>query len=133
MDGNGSVSDVWQNSVLGMADRARRHCSDIDVDKMHGSDAMESRSWIGLDGKIKVIGRLSSQTVAVSWSHAQLGSYKEQIWRATSATGLGVCALSGKDIMIGDAIYRPRKCERSLIKASATILASALDGTLETL
>ncbi|WP_109483712.1 DUF3331 domain-containing protein [Paraburkholderia sp. C35] len=52
--------------------------------------------------------RLSSCTISVSWSDPCTGRYTEQIWRSGLARDAAVCALTGRAISRGDAVFRPR-------------------------
>ena len=52
--------------------------------------------------------RLSSCTISVSWSDPCSGRYTEQIWRSGLARDAAVCALTGRAISRGDAVFRPR-------------------------
>jgi hypothetical protein len=52
---------------------------------------------------------LSAHTLSVCWSDAQTGHYAEQVWRLGLARDVGFCALSGRPIVPGDDVFRPRR------------------------
>jgi len=70
---------------------------------------------------------LSAHTLSICWSDAQTGHYAEQVWRLGLARDGGFCALSGRPIVQGDDVFRPR---RSVVCVPANwnrmILASAV-------
>jgi hypothetical protein len=61
-----------------------------------------------LPAHIVVQERLSTCTISVSWSDPCSGRYTEQIWRSGLARDAAVCALTGRAISRGDAVFRPR-------------------------
>jgi hypothetical protein len=75
---------------------------------------------------VRVIERPSSATALVYWSDPGTCHYGYQGWRATTATGEGVCSLSGTPIHRGDPIYRPSQRDPKPQNASAMILAAAM-------
>ncbi|CDY79776.1 hypothetical protein BGLT_02458 [Caballeronia glathei] len=75
---------------------------------------------------VRVIERPSSATALVYWSDPGTCHYGYQGWRVTTATGEGVCSLSGTPIHRGDAIYRPSQRDPKPQNASAMILAAAM-------
>ncbi|MGY6119666.1 DUF3331 domain-containing protein [Paraburkholderia strydomiana] len=54
-----------------------------------------------------VVGRLSSQTIAVRWSDPRSGYYGEQTWRASQSRKHAVCAATGRAIRRGDTVFKP--------------------------
>ncbi len=76
---------------------------------------------------ITVIEKLSDTLVSLSWHDSTLCNYEEQVWACGHARSSGRCALSGKPIRGGDAIYRPRSRGRAVPSNGAEmILASEL-------
>lgn len=63
---------------------------------------------------IAVIEKLSDTLVSLSWHDSTLCNYEEQVWARGHARSSGCCALSGKPIRRGDAIYRPRSRGRAV-------------------
>ncbi|MDR5753168.1 MULTISPECIES: DUF3331 domain-containing protein [unclassified Caballeronia] len=76
---------------------------------------------------VSVIDRPTSSTATVAWCDPRSCRYGDQVWRASVARQPGVCALSGRSIGRGDAIYRPRACRPSPLNAGAMILATVVE------
>jgi len=79
------------------------------------------------DVVVSVIDRPTSSTATVAWCDPRACRYGDQVWRASIARQPGTCAVSGKSIGRGDAIYRPRACRPSPLNASAMILAAIVE------
>ncbi|MGF6768770.1 hypothetical protein P3T18_001240 [Paraburkholderia sp. GAS199] len=77
--------------------------------------------------QIRVIDRPSPSTATVAWRDPTHCSYGDQVWHACHARLSGVCALSGKGIKRGDAIYKPRPCRPAPVNAGAMILFAILN------
>jgi hypothetical protein len=77
---------------------------------------------------IRVIERPTPETATVYWSDASTCHYGHQGWRAATALVDGTCALSGRAIRRGDAVFRPanRGAKLKPLNASAMILASSM-------
>lgn len=76
--------------------------------------------------------RLSSCTISVSWSDPCTGRYTEQIWRSGLARDAAVCALTGRAISRGDAVFRPRAHDFHVpSNQHQMILAATVDGHAE--
>jgi len=73
------------------------------VRRMHRVD------WIPQPARISVHEILSAHTLSICWSDSQTGHYAEQIWRLGLARNDGYCALSGRPIVEGDEVFRPRR------------------------
>ena len=86
--------------------------------------------WIPLPARIVVQEILSAHTLSISWSDSQTGHYAEQIWRLGLARDDGFCALSGRPIVRGDEVFRPRR-SMTLVPANwrRMILASDVIAT----
>ena len=83
--------------------------------------------WIPLPARILVREILSAHTLSVSWSDSQTGHYAEQVWRLGLARSDGFCALSGRPIVEGDDVFRPRRSVTYVpANWSRMILASAV-------
>jgi len=65
--------------------------------------------WIPQPARIFVHEILSAHTLSICWSDSQTGHYAEQIWRQGLARNDGYCALSGRPIVEGDEVFRPRR------------------------
>jgi hypothetical protein len=80
---------------------------------------------------VSLIDRPSSSTATISWRDSTRGCYGDQVWSASRACAEGICAMSGRPIRPGDAVYKPRSCRRAPRNAGAMILTSALDDATE--
>lgn len=76
---------------------------------------------------VSVIDRPTASTATVAWCDPRSCRYGDQVWRASVARQPGTCALSGRSIGRGDAIYRPRACRPSPLNAGAMILAAVVE------
>jgi Domain of unknown function (DUF3331) len=75
---------------------------------------------------VHVLDRLSERTVTVSWRDSTSCHYNDQIWRVGIARQPGCCAVTGRRIEPGDAIYRPIPAFPAPVNAQEMILASAV-------
>lgn len=93
------------------------------------SDASEIATTSAL---VRVLERRSENSMIILWQDATRCYYGDQVWcRCRSAT-TGVCALSGKSILRGDPVYRPRRGPCPPANAQAMILASAIECEAQT-
>ncbi|MCA8032088.1 DUF3331 domain-containing protein [Burkholderia arboris] len=76
-------------------------------------------------GPSRFVDRVSATAVTIAWHDSTHCSYGDQAWHATRARTSAVCAISGRSVLPGDAVYQPRGRPRPL-NADAMILASAL-------
>ncbi|SAK90929.1 hypothetical protein AWB81_04856 [Caballeronia arationis] len=117
-------------SVEGSAPKAGRAENDFILqltrawDRDHPQPSNDRRPFP--QAVVRVIERPSSATALVYWSDPGTCHYGYQGWRATTATGEGVCSLSGTPIHRGDPIYRPSQRDPKPQNASAMILAAAM-------
>jgi hypothetical protein len=77
--------------------------------------------------QVRLIDRPTRSTATIAWSDSTACSYGDQIWRWSRARAAGVCAMSGRAILPGDAIYKPRTCRPMPLNAQAMILGVVLD------
>ncbi|RKE35742.1 uncharacterized protein DUF3331 [Paraburkholderia sp. BL23I1N1] len=77
--------------------------------------------------QVHVIDRPSQSTATVIWRDPTRCSYGDQVWHASRARVSGVCAMSGRAIQPGDAIYKPRPCRPAPLNTGAMILRTVLD------
>jgi hypothetical protein len=76
---------------------------------------------------VTVVEELSNSLFSLCWHDPTLCHYQEQVWMPCAARESGHCALSGKRISRGDAVYRPRlRGPARPLNADAMILASEL-------
>jgi hypothetical protein len=73
---------------------------------------------------ITILERISTRSALISWSDARFGRLGAQVWTAGRARAAGACALSGRMIRRGDAVYTPRKTQPAPINLGAMIIAS---------
>ncbi|MHB9841682.1 DUF3331 domain-containing protein [Paraburkholderia terrae] len=65
--------------------------------------------WTPRPARLLVHEILTSHTLSICWSDSQTGHYAEQVWRLGLARNDGYCALSGRPIVEGDEVFRPRR------------------------
>ncbi|WP_394365057.1 DUF3331 domain-containing protein [Paraburkholderia kirstenboschensis] len=94
----------------------------------------ERRPAAGLqDASVRLLECPSDRTVLIEWSSPTGCRYGEQLWTRAIATSAGVCALSGKPVTRGDAVFRPRRPLNSGGNALAIILATEIDEAKKTM
>ena len=138
MSGNVHTEDPWAGILHGLlANTSTSECS-VSTRSAHRllsrEVANDSRRHLkdGQEGArgsarvVNVLDRLSERTVAVSWRDSTSCHYNDQIWRVGIARQPGCCAVTGRQIETGDAIYRPIPAFPAPVNAHAMILASAL-------
>jgi hypothetical protein len=76
---------------------------------------------------IKVLERQGKTVATIAWSDSTACCYGEQLWRRCVARKSGICALSGRAIVAGDAVYRPRLVEPAPRNIEAMILATVME------
>lgn len=76
---------------------------------------------------VKILERRTPTSVSIGWCDSTSCRYGDQIWTMGIARRPAVCALSGAQIMRGDAVYRPRQTRGNVpVNADQLILASAM-------
>jgi hypothetical protein len=83
------------------------------------------------DVQVYVIDRPTQSTATVVWRDSMHCSYGDQVWHASRARAAGVCAMSGRAIRAGDAIYKPRPCRPAPLNAGAMILRAVVHAAAE--
>ncbi|MFM0554883.1 DUF3331 domain-containing protein [Paraburkholderia sediminicola] len=81
---------------------------------------------------VSLLDRPTASTATISWRDSTRCCYGDQVWCASRARTEGVCAMSGRPIRRGDAVYRPRPCRPAPRNAGAMILTSVLNDATET-
>jgi hypothetical protein len=123
---NANVIDPWIQTIglLSVpAGGSKDRCSGLN----EGNGARHADGTAPHAVAVNLIDRPSSSTATISWRDSTRCCYGDQIWRSTQARTRGVCALSGRPIRPGDAVYKPRLCRPAPRNADAMILTSALD------
>lgn len=85
------------------------------------------------DASVRLLECPSDRTVLIEWSSPIGCRYGEQLWMRVIAAAAGVCALSGKPVTRGDAVFRPRRPLNSGGNALAMILATEIDEAKKTM
>jgi hypothetical protein len=80
---------------------------------------------------VSIVERTSSQTVTVCWSDARMGHFAEQIWCLGRSCVDSFCVLTGKQILYGDKIFRPRIWRGAAPDEEHMILACAVDDAFD--
>jgi hypothetical protein len=78
--------------------------------------------------RVAIVDLLTPGLIAVSWQTPTQGRYGYQTWRKTVALHDGICALTGKNIKQGDAVFRPKSgTGRRPVNWDEMILVAAVD------
>jgi hypothetical protein len=78
---------------------------------------------------VSIVEKLSSKTLSVSWSDPCAGRYSEQVWRLGRARFDARCAITGRPIRRGEAVFRPLAKESDHpARRSHVILATSVPG-----
>jgi Domain of unknown function (DUF3331) len=75
---------------------------------------------------VVVLDRPTSSTVLISWKDSTRCNYGYQLWHLAKSRKSGICALSGKQIKVGDLVYRPYAGRLDPLNAGAMILAVSI-------
>ena len=130
MPANANIIDPWMQTIGLLS-------VPVSESKDRGSGLYEGNRVRHVDGTalhgvtVSLLERPTSSTATISWRDSTRCCYGEQVWCASRARTKGVCAMSGRSIRPGDAVYKPRPCRLAPRNASAMILTSALDDAIE--
>jgi hypothetical protein len=127
---NANVIDPWMQTIgllSATAGGSKGYGSGLNDGK--GAHHVDATTLRGI--AVSLIDRPSSSTATISWRDSTRCCYGDQIWHSSRARTPGVCALSGRPIRPGDAVYRPRLGRPAPRNADAMILTSALDDVSE--
>jgi hypothetical protein len=127
---NANIIDPWMQTIglLSVPAGESKRC---------GHAPNESKSARHADGAarhgatVSLVDRPTSSTATISWRDPTRCCYGDQVWHSSRARTAGVCAMSGRPIRAGDAVYKPRPCRQTPRNAGAMILTSALDDATE--
>ena len=116
--------DVWRMTVVRLGEAPTGGGSVL--------EGLSRRLRIGATGEpiVRILEQPTAQTLIVSWCDARSGHYGYQTWRTVVARVPGVCALTGRSIEVGDAIYKPRLLVGAPANADAMICAKSV-GTIK--
>ncbi|WP_429332534.1 DUF3331 domain-containing protein [Paraburkholderia sp. 35.1] len=117
--------DPWSMTVTRLGDWKLNERATAHGSALNGSSVRQS---IASTGKpiIRVLDQPTAQTLIVSWCDARSGHYGYQTWCGGAARVPGICALTGRLIEVGDAIYRPRLTGPTPANAHAMICARSV-------
>lgn len=87
----------------------------------------DCQTWPGFT----VVERCDERDIVISWQDSTRGRLGDQRWRLGTASGSGVCAMSGGQIRRGDCIYRPLRRASKFASPGDMILATAIDSVHE--
>ncbi len=128
---NANIIDPWMQTIgLLSAPAGGSKGFDSGLNEGNGTRHVAGTALHGVT--VSLIDRPSSSTATISWRDSTRCCYGDQIWCASRACTEGVCAMSGRQIRPGDAVFKPRSCRRPPRNAGAMILTSALDDATET-
>ena len=80
---------------------------------------------------VRVVDRPSPITATIAWRDPTACCYGDQVWRASVSRSHGVCAVSGRPILPGDAVYRPRASHPLPLNVGEMILAAVVHDAVE--
>ena len=75
---------------------------------------------------VRVVDRPSPSTATIAWRDPTACCYVDQVWRACVSRSHGVCAVSGRPILPGDAVYKPRARHPLPLNVGEMILADVV-------
>jgi hypothetical protein len=115
-----ALSDKCDNGPC--AARAARRTAAVDRKKAQTAAGEHSGAVITF------VERFGAKSVSITWRDSTAGRYTEQLWVRRIARSRGVCALTGEEIVRGDAVYGPFSRPSSRPRNMSTmILAKLLD------
>lgn len=78
--------------------------------------------------RVTFVERFTSKSVSITWRDATAANYCEQLWIRRIARSNGVCAITGKAIVRGDAVYGPAgRTSMRPTNCAQMVLASELE------
>jgi len=136
MPANANSTDPWMQTIGLLS--LLSGVSDADVGRDSAATDKSARKACQLaarvdccEVKVTLIDRPSASTATIAWRDSTNCFYGYQVWRASRSGVEGVCAMSGRTIHRGDAVYQPCAGRRAPLNAGAMILTSVLDDAIE--
>jgi hypothetical protein len=128
---NANIIDPWMQTIdlLSVPAGGSRGCGSA-LNEGNGARHVDGTALHGVT--VSLVDWPTSSTATISWRDSTRCCYGDQVWRSSRARTEGVCAMSGRPIRPGDAVYKPRPCRPARRNADAMILTSALDDATET-
>lgn len=81
--------------------------------------------------KVCILDRPTLRTAVIYYSDAKQCHYENQLWRMGVARCNGSCALSGREIVPGNSVFRPMRGESPPCNYNEMILASVISASVE--
>lgn len=132
---NANLTDPWMQTIDLLSVLTGE--TDTRVNELAAVAALHEREACPLpvmgqryDVRVQLLERPTQSTVTIAWRDSTHCFYGDQVWHATRARLAGVCVMSGRAIVPGDAIYRPRPCRPTPLNSGAMILRSVLNDAL---
>jgi hypothetical protein len=128
---NANLIDPWMQTIglLSVPASGSRGCG-VGPNEDNGARHVDGTALHGVT--VSLVERQKSSTATISWRDSTRCCYGDQVWCASRARTEGVCAMSGRPIRRGDAVYKPRPYRPAPRNADAMILTSALDDATQT-
>ncbi|MFM0270976.1 DUF3331 domain-containing protein [Paraburkholderia aspalathi] len=131
MQANANIIDPWMQTIGLLSLLAgESKCCGVGPNEDNGARHGDGTAFHGVT--VSLVERQTFSTVTIAWRDSTRCCYGDQIWHSTRARIEGVCAMSGRPIRPGDAVYKPRPCRPAPRNVGAMILTSALDDATET-
>ncbi|WP_250475330.1 DUF3331 domain-containing protein [Caballeronia sp. GAFFF1] len=126
MDTDWKGADPWAQIIVTLRGRSyKANLSPAIRGYQHKVTTTDTQTWRRALN-VRLIERLDSTTVVVSWQDATRCHYGDQTWKMSRARCHGVCAMSGQPIAPRDYVYRPSR-RTAVCNSHAMILASVLE------
>ena len=92
------------------------------------NNRLEAETMIGMGTiTVRIVDRCSLTTAFVEWCDPTKCRYGSQLWRASKSKRVGICALTGAAVKVGDAIYKPSSGVNVPNNSSAMIRAEFIE------
>lgn len=126
------LENAWTHVVRDLLSglSAERDGGRQDAASRGSGDAVPVQEGASSNVTVWIEERLAGRVIAVTWSDSTRCSYRGQLWRYAIAKRVGRCALSGRPIRRGDAVFRPRvRASNVPLNRDAMILAACVDSS----
>lgn len=133
---NSNYLDPWLQTVQLLS----RISADVDADCLASNSQQQTVTGKSVfipitydqfsGASIRVVERMGSRTITVSWCDSTMCHYPAQIWEMVVATRAGRCAISNVAVKRGDHVFRPRSRGLKPVNAAAIITVDAVEDAL---
>jgi hypothetical protein len=122
------ASDPWAMTIglLGQLSGTRRADCGTPVATLRKSGRQSAARAPVAAVTVRVLERSTATRVTLAWRDLSRCAYGDQEWYLTRARRSGFCAVSGKAIQRGEAVYRPRVTRPQPLNADAMIHTAVL-------